>query len=174
MENYFRIGKVSTSHGVRGAMKVIATTSDPKRYSLLKTVLYSASPEELIDPVEWHVTKVQYQADRVLLSVEEITDCDQAFQRAGGSLWIDRKDALPLGEGEFYTADLIGALVKDDEGNPVGRVKEFYTLINRQEVMVVQGQTEEFEFPVIPECLLSFSVEEQSITVHHRFYKDFA
>jgi len=174
MEQFFRIGQVSTSHGVKGAMKIIATTSDPKRYSLLKTVLYSASLEELVNPVEWHVTNVAYQADRVLLTVAEITDCDQAFARAGGSLWIRREDALPLGEGEFYTADLIGAEVKDDEGNLVGKVKEFYTLVNKQEVMVVRGKTEDYEFPVIKECLLNVNVEAKSITVHHRFYKDFA
>ena len=39
MEEFLQVGVISSTHGVRGEVKVFPTTDDAKRYSKLKEVL---------------------------------------------------------------------------------------------------------------------------------------
>lgn len=38
MENYFEIGKITGTHGIRGTMRVFPTTQDPTRFERLKEI----------------------------------------------------------------------------------------------------------------------------------------
>ena len=39
MDNLLRVGVISSTHGIRGEVKVFPTTDDVKRYSKLKNVI---------------------------------------------------------------------------------------------------------------------------------------
>ena len=39
MENYFEIGKITGTHGIRGTMRVFPTTQDPTRFEKLKEII---------------------------------------------------------------------------------------------------------------------------------------
>ena len=39
MEQYFQVGVISSTHGIRGEVKVYPTTDDPARFRQLKEVL---------------------------------------------------------------------------------------------------------------------------------------
>ena len=39
MENMLRVGVITSTHGVRGEVKVFPTTDDAKRFKKLKTVI---------------------------------------------------------------------------------------------------------------------------------------
>ena len=42
----------------------------------------------------------------------------------GCSLLVERKDAIPLEEGEYYVADLIGISVRTQDGREIGTLRE--------------------------------------------------
>ena len=42
MSNFFRIGMITSAHGIKGAVKVFPTTEDPQRFRLLKTYSLAA------------------------------------------------------------------------------------------------------------------------------------
>lgn len=52
----------------------------------------------------------------------EVTDRTAAEQLRGTLLTIARADLPPLGEGEYYHADLLGLAAVSTAGEPVGRV----------------------------------------------------
>ncbi|MFR4564959.1 MAG: 16S rRNA processing protein RimM, partial [Anaerotignum sp.] len=39
MEQYFEIGKITGTHGIRGTMRVFPTTEDPFRFERLKEII---------------------------------------------------------------------------------------------------------------------------------------
>lgn len=39
MEQYFEIGKITGTHGIRGTMRVFPTTEDPSRFERLKEII---------------------------------------------------------------------------------------------------------------------------------------
>ena len=45
MEDMFRVGVISSTHGVRGEVKVFPTTDDPQRFRRLKEVTLDTGRE---------------------------------------------------------------------------------------------------------------------------------
>ena len=45
MQEYLRVGVISTTHGVRGEVKVYPTTDDPERFRELKKVILDTGKE---------------------------------------------------------------------------------------------------------------------------------
>ena len=56
MDNLLRVGVISSTHGIRGEVKVFPTTDDVKRYSKLKNVILDTGKEQL----ELEVQSVKY------------------------------------------------------------------------------------------------------------------
>ena len=46
MEQFLRVGVISSTHGVRGEVKVFPTTDDPRRFEALKKVLLDTGIEQ--------------------------------------------------------------------------------------------------------------------------------
>ena len=47
MEEFFKVGVITSTHGVRGEVKVYPTTDDPRRFKRLKEVLLDTGKERL-------------------------------------------------------------------------------------------------------------------------------
>jgi 16S rRNA processing protein RimM len=69
-------------------------------------------------------TVVRRQRTGVVVGLADVGDRDHAQALAGGDVYVDRKLLPPLGEGEFYDFEILGAQVTDPEGNPIGEVVE--------------------------------------------------
>jgi 16S rRNA processing protein RimM len=48
---------------------------------------------------------------------------EDAMRLTGKLLTVDRSEAAPLSDGEFYTFDIIGLTVYDSEGRELGQVE---------------------------------------------------
>ena len=70
MKDILRVGKIVNTHGLKGEVKVIPLTDDPKRYNDLEFVL--------IDGVERKMQGVKYQKDRVIVKVAGINSIEEA------------------------------------------------------------------------------------------------
>ena len=101
MAGMFRVGVVSSLHGVKGAVKVYPTTDELHRFDRLKRVFFSRDEagEKILG--ELSVTSVQYQKEMVILKFRSVDTPETAEKLKGGSLWIPDEEALPLAE-RFY------------------------------------------------------------------------
>lgn len=165
MIKYFRVGFIANTHGIKGDAKVYPTTEDKNRFKDLKEV-YVKDNETLI-PLT--ITKVSMMKDMVLLHFEGIDDINDLLKYKGKDLFIDRKDAIPLEEGEFYIADMIGAKVyADNYGDPnevFGTVKDIFPT-GANMVMTVLHDKKEVLIPMIDDCIIEKNIEEKYFKVH--------
>lgn len=114
------IGKIGAPHGVRGEMRVIPLTDFPERFqSLEKVYVGTGKGVELME-----VEDCWYHKQFIIMQLKECHDRDMAASLTGSLLYVDRKDAMPLAEGEYYTFDIIGLEVFDLEGNSLGHVTD--------------------------------------------------
>ena len=63
MENLLRVGVISSTHGVRGEVKVYPTTDDPGRFNDLKRVLLDTGREQM----ELEIQGVKFFKNMVIL-----------------------------------------------------------------------------------------------------------
>ena len=162
MEDMLRVGVITSTHGVRGEVKVFPTTDDPKRFNELKEVILDTGKEQI--PLE--IEQVKYFKNMVILSIEEIADRNQAELLRQAELYITRDQAAPCGENENFITDLIGLRVVDENKEELGKCTDvFQTGANDvYEIELLDGR--KVLFPAIPSCVLDVDLEKGIMTVH--------
>lgn len=164
MQQFFRVGIITAAHGIRGGVRVYPVTDDPSRFQRIKEVYYSLPGSDDIAGT-YRLRRVAFQKNMVLLEFEGINDRNTAETLKDRSLWVGRKDALPLEENEYYIADLIGMRIVSDEGEDLGIVEEMMETGSNY-VMVAVKDGEELLIPFIRDCLVGVDLEQDLITVH--------
>ncbi|MCI8464902.1 MAG: 16S rRNA processing protein RimM [Lachnospiraceae bacterium] len=162
MVSEFRVGVISSTHGIRGEVKVFPTTDNPDRFKDLKQVTLHAKREKRTLELE----NVRFFKQFVIVKFKGIDDINDIEPYKGAELWIDREQAVPLEEGEYFIADLIGLAVITEEGERLGILKDvLQTGANDvYEVQMEHGKT--ILLPVIDECVLDVDLEKGEVLVH--------
>ena len=162
MEELLQIGIITSTHGIRGQVKVFPTTDDPRRYDDLETVLLGDQENRITMTVE----AVQYFKQFVILKFKGYDSINDVEKYKGCSLYVTREQAVPLEEDEYFIADLIGLAVICEDGKNLGTVKDVLTT-GANDVYVVEDQRgKEILLPAIKECILSVNLKERQIRVH--------
>ena len=85
----------------------------------------------------------------------------------GRLLTVDRAEAVPLREGEYYTFDIIGLRVEDEEGNLLGEITDvLQTGSNDVYVVEVPGQAKQLLVPALKSVVRQISLGEGKMVVH--------
>lgn len=135
MQEYFEVGQIVNTFGVKGLLKVKAFTDELERFEELKTV-YIVKKNEM-KKVE--IEEVKYHKDMVLLKIKGIDDMTEAEKYKGLFLKIDRKDAKKLPENTYFIADILGLEVYTDEGELLGNVDDIFPT-GANDVYVVKNE----------------------------------
>lgn len=161
MEQFLQVGVISSTHGVRGEVKVFPTTDDPSRFTELKNVILDAGRTQI--PLE--IQRVKFFKQFVILKFKGIDNINDIEKYKGRPLLINREDAVDLEEDEYYIADLIGMTVITDEGEKGTLIDVIETGAN--EVYVVEFENlGEVLLPAIHDCILDVDIEEMQMQVH--------
>ncbi|MBO4872061.1 MAG: ribosome maturation factor RimM [Lachnospiraceae bacterium] len=164
MEQYFRIGIFSSTHGIRGEIKVYPTTDSPARFSRLKKVILETPKEKL----DLEVEKARFFKGMVILKFKGIDNINDIERYKGASLFVSREDAEPLEENSYYVADLLGCRVETEEGRYLGTLREVMPT-GANDVFVVKdpekADSKEYLLPNIRDCIRKIDPEAGRITV---------
>ncbi|MCR5432747.1 MAG: ribosome maturation factor RimM [Lachnospiraceae bacterium] len=162
MEDRLRVGVITSPHGIHGEVKIFPTTDDPSRFKLLKKV-YIDNKKEII---EMEISGIKFFKNMVIACLSGIEDRNGAEKFRSADILIDREDALPLGEDEYYICDIIGFDVISDEGENLGKLDDVLTS-NANDVYVVKNENKrEILIPSTKECILSVDMNSKKIVVH--------
>ncbi len=162
MQEYFEVGQIVNTFGIKGQLKVKPFTDDMERFEELKTV-YICKKNEM-KKVE--IEDVKYNKQCVLLKVKGIEDLTQAEKYKGLFLKIDRKDAKKLPKDTYFIADILGLEVYTDEGELLGKVDDIFPT-GANDVYVVKDELgKQILLPSIPEVLKEIDLEKGKVIVH--------
>lgn len=162
MEKYLRVGVISSTHGVRGEVKVYPTTDDINRFDYLKETILDTGKEY----ITLHVAGVKYFKNMVILKFKEFDNVDQVIPYKGMDLLVTRKNAIPLEEGQQFVADLIGCDVITDQGENLGKLTDVLKTGANDVYVVKMENGREVLLPVIDQCILEKDIDNQVIKVH--------
>jgi 16S rRNA processing protein RimM len=162
MENKLQVGVISSTHGVRGEVKVFPTTDDVKRFKRLKEVILETGKEELTLEIEG----VKFFKQFAILKFKGIDNINDIEKYKGKSLFVTRKNAVPLRRDEYFIADLQGLSVEDEDGNLIGTLRDVMETGANDVYIVDMTDGREVLLPAIKECILDVDVEGGKIRVH--------
>ena len=162
MEQFLRVGVISSTHGIRGEVKVYPTTDDPERFLDLDEVILDTGREHKILEIEG----VKFFKNQVILKFkgyDNISDIEKYLKK---DLLVDREHAVELGENENFIADLIDMEVVTDEGKVLGTLTDVIETGANDVYAVKTPEGKEILLPAIRDCILDVNVDEKRMTVH--------
>ena len=160
MEQFLQVGVISSPHGIRGEVKVFPTTDDPMRFKKLKKVLLDTGRER----VELEVQSVRFFKQFAIVKFKGIDNINDIERYKGKGLFVPREDAVPLGEDEYYIADLIGMEVFTEDGH-FGVVRDVMETGANEVYIVESDKHGEVLIPAIRQCVLDVNVEEKKMKI---------
>lgn len=159
--NYMLIGRVLRPHGVRGELRVEQFTLVPEYFE--SEVLYlGRRPSQL---AAYEVESTRFHQGKALIKLAGIDDRDEVDKLRQLWVYLDREEAEPLEDGEFYLYQLMGMRVVTDEGEELGKVTDTIST-GANDVFVINGPRGEILLPDIEEVVLNIDGEKELITVH--------
>lgn len=119
------IGRVLSSHGVRGEVKVKSLSGEDSHFKALDTVVIRYRGRD----IEKKLLSVRGALPNLIIAFEGITSPEEARKYRGAEVLVDREHAAPLKDGEYYFADLTGCKVHF-EGEEKGTVTSVWENVN--------------------------------------------
>ena len=111
------IGKIRTSHGVKGQLKVLSFSGESKHFLKLKELILKKNTREKLFQVE----EVKHFGDSVLIKLKGIESPEEGKNYNGWEIWVPKEFAAPLGPEEYYMKDLIGCEIVNN-GTVLGTI----------------------------------------------------
>lgn len=123
MEELLQVGVITQTHGIRGEVKVFPTTDDASRFRDLKHVLLDTGKDTLSLEIE----NVKFFKQFVILKFKGYDNINDVERYKRCPLLVERSDAVPLDEDEYFITDMIGMQVVTDQGEDFGVLKDVLT-----------------------------------------------
>ena len=160
-EEFLRVGVITTTHGLKGEVKVFPTTDDPARFLDLERVFLDTGKEKK----ELRVSAVRFFKNLVIVKFDGLDRIEDVERWRGKGLYVAREDAVELEEGEYFIADLIGTEVYTKDGK-LGELKDVLQTGANDVYIVDSPQYGEVLIPAIRECILSVDTENNRMDVY--------
>mgnify|MGYP000694861963 CR=1 FL=1 len=154
MEDLLQAGVITTTHGIRGEVKVFPTTDDVHRFEDLDSVLLDTGREYM----KLEIENVKYFKQYAILKFKGIDNINDIEKYKGRSLYVTRDQAIPLEEDEYYIADLMGLDVYLESGEKFGVLKDVMETGANDVYIVETEEGKEVLIPAIHECVLDIDI----------------
>ena len=161
-QEYFEIGQIVNTFGIKGFVKVNPFTDDMERFAELKSVLVVKNKEL----IEMQIEEIKYQKNVVLIKFKGIEDINMAEKYKGCYIKIKRENARKLPKDTYFIADLIGIKVYDEDGNLLGKVNDIYNNKVHDIYVVKDDFGKQILLPSTKEVIKQIDIDNDKIVVH--------
>lgn len=152
------VGQIVNVFGIKGFVKLYPYVDNINRFDELKNVFIKNN--------KFEIEQVKYQKNMVLIKFKGIETVEQAEKLRNSIVEISRTDAIPLEEGQYFIADLIGLNVYLENGEKLGVLEDIYNT-GSSDIYVVKNELgKQFLLPYIDDVIKNIDLDNEKITVH--------
>lgn len=162
MEDLLKVGIITSTHGIRGEVKVFPTTDDVRRFKQLKEVILDTGKEMKTVKIQ----NVKFFKQFAILKFENIDNINDVEPYKGSSLLVMRQDAVKLEKDEYFIADLIGMQVISDGDTLRGTIKDVMETGANDVYVIALEDGRELLLPAIRDCVLSVDIDKAVMRIH--------
>jgi 16S rRNA processing protein RimM len=166
VEQYYNVGVIAGTHGLRGEVRVLPKTDFPSERFKAKSKLFvrkeGATPFQEVTVKTARVHKQFY-----LITFEGMPSINDVEHWKGMELCVPEDGLMPLPEGTYYIHQLVGLKVYNEAQQLVGTLKDVLRP-GANDVYVVNGplQKQDVLIPAIPDCIKEVDLAKGEMTVH--------
>lgn len=162
MEEYFEIGQIVNTSGLKGILKIKPFTDDIKKFSNLKTI-YIKTKNGL---TEFKIEQVRYVKNMVMLKLAGIDTVEEAEKYRNLYIKVLRDQEEELEEGSYYVVDILGCKVNTDANQELGKIVDVFQTGSNDVYVVKDEQGKQVLLPAIKQVIKNVDIKNKIITVH--------
>jgi 16S rRNA processing protein RimM len=160
-DGFVRIGWIIGSHGLHGAIRVRIDDADSTVLATLKRLFVETAQGRR----EFALRQAtSLGRDRFRAVLETVEDADAAEALKGCPVIAAVSDLPPLGEGEYYYFQLMGAEVTLTDGRRLGTIADIFST-GANEVWAVREGEREILVPVIADVVKAMDLGARRVTI---------
>ncbi len=153
------MGRIVAPYGILGWIKVKPDTEQLDGLLAYKTWLIGKGTDWL----EVKLEKAKVHNNVLHVKLLGVNDRDAAFACKGKQVAVPKTVLPKLVNNEYYWSDLVGLVVKNQQGVDFGKVTEVFET-GANDVVVVKGEVERL-IPFIAQTILEVSLDNQTMLV---------
>ena len=161
-QEYFEIGQIVNTSGLKGVIKVKPFTDDITKFNNLKTIYISIKKELK----EFKIEEVRFNKNMVFLKLEGIDRVEEAESYRNLYLKIKRDKNEKLEENSYYIVDIIGSKVYTDCGEELGEIIDVFSTGSNDVYVVKDNLGKQILLPAIKDVIKNVDIKNKKIIVH--------
>lgn len=163
MQDYFEIGQIVNTSGLKGLVKANLFTDEMTKIEKFKKVLIEKNKKL----TEYEIEEVKYHKNQVLIKFKGIDDIDKAETLRNCFIKVSREEEPELPEDTYYIVDLIGLDVYLDSGEKLGTLKEVFPVQSgNHDVYVIETEGKDILLPAIGDVIKEIDIKNKKMVVH--------
>lgn len=162
MEEYFEIGQIVNTSGLKGVIKIKPFTDDITKFSDLKTIYISIKKELK----EFEIEQVRFSKNMVFLKLKGIDTIEQAENYRNLYLKIKRNKDEKLEKDSYYVVDILGCKVITDEEKELGNIVDIFPTGSNDVYVVKDKLGKQILLPAIKEVIKEVNIKNKIVIVH--------
>jgi 16S rRNA processing protein RimM len=163
---WFNVGRIVNTHGIRGEVRVLSTTDFEEERFVVGNKLAAFKKDDK-KPTWVTIESMRRHKNFILLTFEGMHNINLVEPFKEGMLKVT-KDQMSddlLAENEYFFHDIIGCSVVSEEGETIGTVIDILQT-GANDVWVVKGAKKEHYIPYIEDIVKGIEVDEKKIVIH--------
>lgn len=157
-KEYLEAGKIVTTHGIRGEVKIMPYTDTPELLAEFDRLFIGKNKDELI------IERSRVFKNMVIAKIEGVDTPEAAEKLRNKPLYMHRDD-LELDDDTYFIQDLIGIEVRDaDSGKVYGTISDVMQT-GANDVYVIKGSDREYLVPAIADVVVFTDIDENIMTI---------
>lgn len=158
---YLEVGKIITTHGIKGEVKVSLSTSFPYERFKKGNVLYINDNNKYI-PITIDTFRIHKGLG--LVSLNGITNINDCLGYVGKTIYVDKETLDELEEDNFYFDDLIGLIAYTDNLEKIGEVTDILD-VPQGTILIINNGKKEVLVPFVDEFIKEVLLDENKIII---------
>lgn len=153
------IGKITSTHGIKGDVKIYPLTDDPDRFLSLEKVYVGEIKELLI------LQEVKLHKGMVLLRFKGMEDINQVIRYKNQYIYVLDQDRVKLPDSRYFISDLLECKVVDTSGNLIGNITHVLQSAANDVYVIHSDQGKEFLIPAVERFVVSVDIINKKVVV---------
>ena len=157
-KEYLEAGKIVTTHGIRGEVKIMPYTDTPDLLAEFDRLFIGKNKDEVI------ITRSRVFKNTVIAKIEGI-DTPEAAEKLRNKILYMHRDDLELDDDTYFIQDLIGIEVRDADTDAVYGTIADVMQTGANDVYVIKGEKREYLVPAIADVVVSTDIDNNIMTI---------
>lgn len=162
MQEYFEIGQIVNTSGLKGVVKINPFTDDVSKFEDLKKVFIEKNKEL----IEYEIEEVRYHKNQVLIKFKTIDSIEEAEKFRNCYIKIARKDAKELPEDTYYIVDLIGLEVYSNDNVFIGNVIDVFPTGSNDVYVIKRDGNTDLLVPAIKDVIENIDIKNKKMIIN--------